>query len=62
MQLEILHAATEAEIAAFATLVDTRPNALVVGAAPFFNSRRDQLVALAVRHAVPAIHALSEPL
>jgi len=60
VQLLILKASTEGEIdAAFATLVQLRAGALVVGADPFF-SRRDQLVALAARHAVPAIYALRD--
>jgi putative ABC transport system substrate-binding protein len=57
VQLQILKAGTESEIdAAFTTLVQLHTGALVVGADPFFNSRLDQLVALASRHAVPAIY------
>jgi putative ABC transport system substrate-binding protein len=57
LQLHIPRASTEGEIdAAFATLVQLQAGALVVGADPFFNSRGDQLVALAARHAVPAIY------
>ena len=56
VQLHILKAGTESEIdAAFATLVQLQAGALVVANDPFFFSRRDQLVALASRHAVPAI-------
>jgi putative ABC transport system substrate-binding protein len=57
LQLPILKAGTEGEIdAAFATLVQLHADGLVVGAEPFFYSRREQLVALASRHAVPAIY------
>jgi putative ABC transport system substrate-binding protein len=56
VQLPILKASTEGEIdAAFTTLVQLPAGALVVSADPFFSSRREQLVALASRHAVPAI-------
>jgi putative ABC transport system substrate-binding protein len=61
VQLHILKASTESEIdAAFASLVQRQAGALVVSADPFFYSRREQIVALAVRHAVPAIYELHE--
>ena len=61
VQLHILKASSESEIdAAFATLVQLHAGALVVAADPFFNSRREQLVALASRHAVPAIYECRE--
>ena len=57
VQLRILYCASANEIeAAFAALVGTHASALVVGADPFFFSRREQLVALAAHHAVPAIY------
>jgi putative tryptophan/tyrosine transport system substrate-binding protein len=57
VQLPILKAGSESEIdAAFATLVQLQAGALVVASDAFLNSRREQLVALASRHAVPAIY------
>ena len=57
VQLPILKAGVESEIgAAFTTLVELHVDALVVAADPFLYSRREQLVALAARHAVPAIY------
>jgi putative tryptophan/tyrosine transport system substrate-binding protein len=61
VQLHILKAGTEGEIdTAFSTLVQLHAGALLVAADSFFNSRREQLVALASRHAVPAIYQLRE--
>jgi ABC-type uncharacterized transport system substrate-binding protein len=61
VQLHILKASTESEIdAAFAALVQQQAGALVVSAGPFFWVRREQIVALAARHAVPAIYELRD--
>jgi putative ABC transport system substrate-binding protein len=58
VKLVVLKAATEGEIdAAFASLVQLQAGALVVDPDAFFNSRGEQLVALASRHAVPTIYA-----
>jgi len=56
LELHILHASTEHDFdAVFATLAQVRAGALVIGADAFFVSRSEQLAALAVRHAVPAV-------
>ena len=60
-QLHILTVASETEIDnAFAELVKRGTGALFIGGDAFLNSRREQLVALAARHAVPTIYSLSE--
>jgi putative ABC transport system substrate-binding protein len=46
--------------AAFATLVRSKIDALVVGADPFFFSRRVQFATLATRHAIPAVYTVRE--
>src|SRR5216684_3561729 len=61
VRLQIVKATTESEIdAAFATLVQRQAGALLIGGDSFFNNRREQLVALASRHAVPAIYQRRE--
>jgi putative tryptophan/tyrosine transport system substrate-binding protein len=60
-QLVVARANSERDIdAAFATFVQQRAAALLVGASPFFNNRRDQLVALAARHNLPATYESRE--
>jgi putative ABC transport system substrate-binding protein len=56
-QILVLTASTEREIdRAFATLAQQRVGALIVSPDAFFISRRDQIVALTARHAIPAIY------
>ena len=61
LELHVLRASTESEIdAAFASLVPLHAGALLVAGAPFFDSQRERLVALASRYAVPAIYSERE--
>jgi putative tryptophan/tyrosine transport system substrate-binding protein len=56
-----LNAQSPREIdAAFATIVQPRAGALLIGIGPLFNNRRRQLAALAARHGVPAISSIRE--
>jgi putative ABC transport system substrate-binding protein len=58
-RLEVLTASTDGDLeAAFTTMVERRAGALVVKPDPFFINRREQLVALAARHAMPTIYPL----
>jgi putative ABC transport system substrate-binding protein len=61
LTLHVLEASTEPELdTAFVTLVRLRVGALAIGADPFFTSRSEQLAALTVRHAVPAVYEFRE--
>jgi putative tryptophan/tyrosine transport system substrate-binding protein len=61
VQIEVIRATDSATIdAAFATLVRSKTDALVVGADPFFFSRRAQLATLAIRHAIPAVYTVRD--
>jgi ABC-type uncharacterized transport system substrate-binding protein len=56
-QLHVFKASTEHEIdSAFATLIQYQIGALLIGANALFTGQRDQLVALAARHAMPTLH------
>jgi putative tryptophan/tyrosine transport system substrate-binding protein len=61
VQLRVIRARNEGEIdSAFASLAALRPDALVIGSDPFFQSRRKKIIALAARHAVPAMSFVRE--
>jgi hypothetical protein len=60
-QILILNASTEHDIdSAVRTLIERRAAGLLVAADPFFTIRREQLVALAAYHAIPAIYEWRE--
>ena len=61
LQVQELRVSTDADIElAFETVARQRIGALTVFAGPFFDTRRDKLVTLAARHAVPTMYAFRE--
>jgi putative tryptophan/tyrosine transport system substrate-binding protein len=61
LKIHVLPAGTDSEIdAAFETVARERIPAIVVAGDPFFDTRRDKLVALAARHAVPTMFQFRE--
>jgi putative ABC transport system substrate-binding protein len=61
LELHVLNASSERDFdAVFAKLTQLRAGGLVIGSDPFFTSRSEQLAALTIRHAVPAIYAWRE--
>ena len=61
LQLRVLKAGTDIELeTAFCSVVELQVRGIVVGTDPFYNSRREQIVALAARYAVPAIYEWRE--
>jgi putative ABC transport system substrate-binding protein len=60
-RLVVLDGSTDEKIeAAFAALAPQHVTALLVGSDPFFDTRRERLVALALQHRVPAIYQFRE--
>lgn len=60
-RIEVMNASSDLEIdTAFVTLAQQNICALLVGADPFFNNRRDLIISLAARHAIPAIYPLRD--
>jgi len=61
LKLRVLSATTENDFdQVFAALVQERADALLVSADPFFYSRRERLIALAARHAIPTLYEIRE--
>ena len=60
-RLVVTKASTDEELnAAFAVLVQERIGALLVAADPYFDTRRDRIIALAAQHRLPAIYQFRE--
>ena len=60
-QIVIVRASSEGDFdPAFAIFKQQKADALVVAADPFFNARRNLLVALAARHSLPAVYEFRE--
>jgi putative tryptophan/tyrosine transport system substrate-binding protein len=61
LQIRVVKASNEREIdAAFASVIQQRADALINQGGAFLFSRRNQVIALAMRHAVPAIYPLRD--
>jgi len=61
VKVQISRAGTDRELdAAFASLVQARTEALLVGSDVFFNTRVEQLAALAARHTIPTMYSYRE--
>jgi putative tryptophan/tyrosine transport system substrate-binding protein len=61
LKVQMLKASNDREIdAAFVSLVQARTGALLVGNEALFNSRIEQVVALAARHAIPTMYPFRE--
>jgi len=61
LELHVVYASSERDLdTAFETMVRLGATALVIGVDPYFLSRRDQIAALAIRNAMPAIFYLRE--
>jgi putative ABC transport system substrate-binding protein len=61
LKVQIFNASTDREIdAAFVSLAQARSGALLVGNDLFFNTRIEQIVALAARHAIPTMYPVRE--
>jgi putative ABC transport system substrate-binding protein len=61
VRLQIVHASVERDFdAAFAALLELRASALVIGNDALLINRSDQLAALALRHAMPAVYQFRE--
>jgi putative ABC transport system substrate-binding protein len=61
VELVILNASTESEFeGVFATMAQRKAGGLLVGADPYFDSRRARLIGLAAQHRLPAIYEWRE--
>ena len=62
VKIQTLKASTDRQIdTAFVNLVEAQTGALLIGSDVFHNSRFEQLIALAARHAIPTMYSLREP-
>ena len=61
LDLHVLNASTESDFdGVFANLIQLRAGGLVIGTSSLFTTRIEQLAALALRHAVPAVYVSRE--